>query len=138
VSDFVLQYVPNTMIHDIAIGQCTIHRASGSTAARWWLLWFSVRRDTDGQQELFCVPVNPGGGYLDSGPGGKTWGLTCPSSAHQPDTGRKDWQISPSINVLEDSRDAHPGPHPSGSAWHHTPEILNVPDGEPWANGAAP
>lgn len=133
-----LQYRSKTLIEDLAVGECTVHRASGSSSARWWLLWWHALRDNDGQPELFCVPINPGGPYIDSGPGGRTWGLTCPeASSHVPNTGTKNWRISPSINVLG-NRDAIGGMKNLPSVWHQTPEILNVPDDEPWANGVAP
>lgn len=37
-----------------------------------------------------------------------------------------------------DSRDAVAGTNAFPSLWHQTPELLNVPHDEPWANGAAP
>lgn len=115
-----------------------MHRASGSNAARWWQLWFRVLRDTDGQAEDFCVPMNPGGSYIENGPGGKTWGLTCPPASMQDITpGTKNWRVAPSINVLN-TGNAVAGAHPAPSLWHQTPEIVGVPDGEPWANGIAP
>lgn len=134
----VLKYISATLIDDLAVGECTMHRASGAGAARWWLLWFRVLRETDGQPEDFCVPMNPGGSSIENGPGGRTWGLVCPkASAQDVVAGTKNWQVSPSINVLT-TGDAVAGPHPSSSLWHQTPEIVGVPDGEPWANGAAP
>jgi len=127
MSDY-LTYRPRALVDDIKLNECTIHRASGSTAARWWLLWFYVCRDTDKQPEVFCVPVNPRGSYAENGPGGRTWGLS--SVAHGV------WQVSPSINVLG-SRDAQAGAS-SDSIWHHTPTITGVPDDEPWARGDLP
>ncbi|HEY2509835.1 MAG TPA: hypothetical protein VGI39_03235 [Polyangiaceae bacterium] len=136
--DTVLRYRSKAMIEDLAVGECTLHRASGSGAARWWQLWIYALRDTDGQPEYFCVPVNPRGGYLEKGPGGKTWGLVCPGASFYPvDPGTKNWVIGPSINVLGD-RDAVAGAHAQASIWHHTPEIVGVPEDEPWANGAVP
>jgi len=133
----VLNYMPGKDVEALAVNECVMHRASGSTAARWWLLWFRVLRDSDGQPELFCVPMNVGS-YVEKGPGGRTWGLSCPAgSAFVPAPGTKNWQVSPSINVL-DTRDAVAGTHSLPSLWHQTPEILNVPDAEPWAMGAAP
>ena len=87
-----LHYKPHSLIEDLALGEYTMHRASGSTAARWWQLWFNVPRDSDGVPEVFCVPCNPNGPFLPSGPGGKTWGLA--------NLGQGTWQVSPSINVL--------------------------------------
>lgn len=125
----MLKYKPHTMIEDLAVGECTMHRASNSGPGRWWMLWFRVLRETDGQPEDFAVPVNPMGAYAESGPGGRTWGLTNVAGGI--------WQVSPSINVL-DSRDAVAGTHQFPSLWHQTPSIEGVPLDEPWANGAAP
>jgi hypothetical protein len=133
----VLTYKHHAQIEDLHVGECTIHRASGSGPARWWLLWFNVLRDNDGKPEIFCVPVNPNGPYLEQGPGGRTWGLTKPeASTHEHGDGQSNWQISPSINVLDD-RDAVAGTHEHPSIWHQTPEISNVPDDEAWI-GSAP
>ena len=113
----VLRYRHNIMVDDLTVGECTIHRASDSHAARWWLLWFYVLRDSDAQPEVFCVPVNPGGAYVEAGPGGRTWGLTCPpASAHMALPGTKNWMVAPSINVLDD-RDAVAGSHAHPSLW---------------------
>lgn len=125
-----LQFKSHARVDDLAVGECTIHRASSSGAARWWLLWFNVLRDSDGQPEVFCVPVNPNGSYIENGPGGRTWGLT-----RLP--GTESWQIAPSINVL-DSRNAVAGDHPADSLWHQTPVIIGVPPDEPWACGQKP
>jgi hypothetical protein len=134
----MLKYKSHAMIEDLAIGECTLHRASGSGAARWWQLWFHVLRDSDGQPETFCVPVNPGGEFSESGPGGRTWGLTCPdASQYEIAPGTRNWQISPSINVLDD-RDAAAGTHEHPSLWHQTPALVGVPIDEPWATGVAP
>lgn len=124
-----LKYQAHARVEDLHVGECTVHRASGSGGARWWLLWFHALRETDGQPETFCVPVAPFGAFNEHGPGGKTWGLTL--------TGFGTWSVSPSINVLQD-RDAVAGTHELPSLWHQTPDILDVPDSEPWAAGAAP
>lgn len=118
-----LIYRSNALIEDLAENECTIHRASGSCAERWWLLWFRAARDTDGELEDFCVPVNPNGGYMANGPGGKTWGLTK--------VGGGVWRIGPSINVLA-TRHAEALTSDEESVWHHTPLITNVPDHERW------
>jgi hypothetical protein len=120
-----LRYRSFVQVEDLAVGECTIHRCSGSTAARWWLLWFYVPRETDGVPQDFCVPVAPGS-YTESGPGGKTWGLTR--------SGAGVWQVSPSINVLN-TGDAVAGPHALPSLWHQTPAITDVPEGERWIVG---
>lgn len=133
-----LTYRPRVLVDDLGVGECTVHRASDSHAARWWLLWFFVLRDSDGVPEWFCVPVNPNGPYLETGPGGRTWGLTgLVGSAHPTLPGTKNWIVSPSINVLDD-RDAIAGTHERPSLWHHTVEILAVPEDEAWAKGEAP
>lgn len=43
-----LYYQPRAHIDELFVGQCTVHRASGSSAARWWLLWFHVNLDSPG------------------------------------------------------------------------------------------
>lgn len=116
-------------IEDLALNECTIRPCSSPPAPDWWELWFNVARETDGVPEVFAVAVRVGS-YCEGGPQVRTWGLAK--------TGPGTWQVSPSINVL-DTRDAHPGPHPTaGSLWHQTPAIVGVPDGEPWAKGEAP
>ena len=77
--------------------------------ARGWLLVFYVRT-TDGHEQTFRVPVNPGGPHIEDGPLGRTWGLQHAA----PGT----WQVEPSIDL---------------GNWHKTPKIVGVPDGEPWA-----
>ena len=124
-----LVYRSHAMIEDLEVGECTMHRASGAEAGRWWQLWFRVQRDTDGQADTFCVPMNPGGPLIAQGPGGRTWGLLKRCIGQ--------WQVTPSINVLA-SGDAHHGPSADGSIWHQTPTIVGVPEDEPWARGAAP
>ena len=124
-----LSYKSRAMIADLTVGECTMHRASGSANARWWQLWFCVPRKPDGVAATFCVPMNPGKAYRPDGPGGKTWGLTkCGPNA---------WQVSPSINV-EANGDAHATYEGLPSLWHETPTIVGVPDDEPWACGDAP
>jgi hypothetical protein len=116
-----LRYKPHALVEDLAIGECTIHRATGSGAGRWWLLWFHDLRETDGKPEWFGVPVNPNGDYIVDGPGGKTWGLRLVPGE------RGAWQIAPSIDVGAD-RDAH-GTTNAGqqSIWHQTPKISTMP-----------
>lgn len=109
----------------LALGECTVRGTQGDGAA-YWRLWFYVNRDSDGQPDMFGVPLNPNGGYSESGPGGRTWGLT----RAEPGT----WQVSPSINVLV-HREIHPGEHQDESLWHQTPKIIGVPEGEPWIGG---
>ena len=134
----ILRYRSRVTVDDLALNECTIHRASSSGAARWWLLWFYVTRDSDGQPEHFCVPVNPRGPYIESGPGGRTWGLNMPpATPYDIGPGTSNWQVSPSINVLANGDAAAHGT-PVGSIWHQTPAILGVPVNEPWATGAAP
>lgn len=129
----LLKYQAHARIDDLALYECTMHRASNSSAARWWQLWFHVLRDSDGQPELFCVPVQLGA-YTDNGPGGRTWGLTKPTaSVYELTPGTSNWMISPSINVLSGG-DAVAGPAPT-SLWHQTPEIVGVPDLELWTTG---
>ena len=120
-----LAYKSHSLIEGLSLDECTMHRASGSNSARWWQLWWRVSRTSDGQPQIFCVPVNPNGPYLPLGPGGKTWGLTKTASGI--------WQISPSINVLASGDATDAANHPRvPSLWHETPAIINVPDAEPW------
>lgn len=123
-----LTYRSNAHVDDLALNECTM-RACEDKDVRYWHLWFYVARESDGAPEHFCVPMNPGGSFLENGPGGKTWGLmrTAPGT----------WQVSPSINVLA-TKQIHPGPHEEASLWHQTPALIGVPDDEPWANGVAP
>ena len=124
-----LSYRHNICVSDLAIGECTVHRAGNSAGARWWLLWFRVYRDDDGRPDDFAVPINPNGPWLEDGPGGKTWGFNLI------DARDGTWEVSPSINVLG-SREVHPGEHSEVSIWHYTPEIVDVPRaGVAWTKG---
>jgi hypothetical protein len=125
----VLSYRSNVGVEELGIGECTVHRASNSSGARWWLLWFHVIRD-DGQPDDFAVPLNPNGAFIEAGPGGKTWGITRTTTPGV-------WQIAPSINVLG-TRETHAGPHSEASLWHKTPSVIGVPDGDAWTLGAQP
>jgi hypothetical protein len=122
-----LRYQSKRLVDDLAVGECTMHRASNAAGARWWLLWFRVNRETDGQPDDFAVPMNPNGSFIEDGPGGKTWGLTQTTPGV--------WQVAPSINVIN-TGEVHPGDHPAPSLWHQTPTIVDVPDGESWISGA--
>lgn len=114
------------MVEDLEIDECTIHYANTSTGVPYWNFWWYSRRDIDSEPEMFCVPVLPNGQYLE-GPAGKTWALTS--------LGRGEWQISPSIDVYTDADAkvvrAGQSRH-ERSLWHHTPKVVNVPDGEGW------
>ena len=126
-----LNYKPGALVDDLEVGDCVMRPATTQDGgARFWHLWFRFVRVTDGAEQNACVPMNPGGAYNESGPGGKTWGLTNVVPGL--------WQVAPSINVLS-SGAPHPGEHPTEvSVWHETPEIAGVPVDEPWATGAAP
>lgn len=76
---------------------------------RGWMLHF-YGRATDGHEQTYRVPVNPGGPHIENGPLGRTWGLI---RGERPG----EWQITPSIDFGD---------------WHHTPKIVDVPDDEPW------
>ena len=125
----ILKYHAHSLIEDLALGECTMHSCQAPSGARWWQLWFFVARDSDGQPDTFRVPVIPNGSFTESGPGGRTWGLTS--------MGAGVWQVSPSINVL-DTRDTVAGEHQFPSLWHQTPQVSDVPDSELWAQGFAP
>ena len=126
-----LKYRANASVEDLALGECTVHSAGDGSGARWWQLWFYVPRDSDGVPEVFVVPVAPHGSFSENGLGGRrTWGFT-------PVPGTQDWQISPSINVLDD-RDVVAGTHAFPSLWHQTPRVEGVPETERWTAGSAP
>jgi len=119
-----LVYRDTPHVEDLAQNECVI-RWCAHGGKRWLMLWFYVARDSDGVLEDFAVPINVGGDYQANGPGGRTWGFKK--------VGPNTWQVSPSIDVKEDTRDAHPGgAHDAPSAWHQTPTIMGVPDPEPW------
>jgi hypothetical protein len=124
----VLNYKPHAQIEDLAVGECTVHSCAAANGLRWWQLWFRVEREDNGQPADFVVPIAPHGSLTESGPGGKTWGVTR--------VGAGLWQVSPSINVL--AGEVVAGAHPEPSIWHRTPQIDGVPDSEHWAAGAQP
>jgi hypothetical protein len=126
--DTDLVYKPHSLIEDLKINECTIHRAGDGKGARWWNLWFYVKLDDVNVLRDFVVAVNPGGNYSEHGPAGRTWGFV----KTQPGV----WLITPSINIHQPDGygiETKPGAAPFRSLWHHTPRILGVPDkGEPW------
>ena len=128
MSSDLLRYRPGASIEDLELGECTIHATySRGSAAKFWVLWFYVERDDYGRPATCAVPVIVRGGYTESGPGGRSWGFT--------QTSADIWQVSPSVNVLqdEDAKRVHAGEHPTLlSIWHHTPAVYGVPAGEPW------
>ena len=128
----VLNYLPDGDIEGLKLYWCTIREARDGDKV-WWMLWFHVRRETDGSDVVFGVPVNPGGPFIENGPGGKTWGLA-------PTSDPLAWQISPSINVIqgETAHEVHPGDQPGKqSIWHQTPNLAGVRD-QPWMHGPPP
>jgi hypothetical protein len=129
-----LRYRTGVSVGDLALGECTIRSTVAKSGKRWWSLWFYVARETDGVPEMFIVPVNPNGPFTESGPGGRTWGLTR--------TWAGVWQVAPSIDVLDDvgSRAVlagQPRPPESRSLWHQTPALVGVPEDEAWISGDA-
>lgn len=100
------------------LGELVKEQISGTgKTVRFWNLWFCAMREDNGQQELFAVPVNPRGPYIEkSANNRRTWGLA--------DCGGGRWQVSPSIHFTGDEGKL--------SVWHQTPMLVNVPDGEPW------
>lgn len=110
---------------ELEVGQCTMRRGRKAEGPGWWMLWARVLRDDGGGPLTFAVAVNPGGGFFEGEPAGKTWGLASVGP------GTHEWQISPSINV-EHQEAVHAGEGPAASWWHQTPKIVNVPDDEPW------
>lgn len=121
-----LRYRSFAEIDSLELNECTVHACSDG-AHRWWNLWFRVARETDGQPDTFVVPIAPGKGFSEID-GRKTWGFAARGTVGE-------WQVSPSINVLE-TREVHTGAHESvGSLWHQTPKVVDVPDGERWASG---
>lgn len=123
-----LRYRSFVGVEDLEVGECTMHRCANGSGPEYWHLWCRVLREDNGQPLDFCVPVNVGGAFIESGPGGKTWGLTR--------AGMDRWQFSPSINVLGD-HELHPGAHDAPSMWHQTPAVVGVPPSESWITEAA-
>ena len=122
----ILVYRTVTWISDLALNECTIRSARDAEGRAWWQLWTYVLRTDTGQPFYVGVPVNPHGPYLDVGPSGRhSWGLNPASE--------RDWQISPSIDVVGDER---PDGTREPSLWHETPTIVGVPDGERWITEA--
>lgn len=129
----VLEYVPGADPKELAPGQCTV-RSSGEagSAKRWWLLWLCVTRVDDGKPETRHLPVSPRQGPQPHDRGWGTWGL-------QPIEGAPhEWQISPSIAMLERFKDEATGQHVDKEIWHQTPKIVGVPDDEMWTQGGEP
>jgi hypothetical protein len=122
------RYKPGAMAEDLEVGEATVRRASkGGSGPAWWELWLHVERDDHTGDEYVAVAVAPSGGFTETGPGGRTWGM----SRSAPGT----WAVMPSINVLSDvdATRVHPGPHPSlPSIWHEYATLVGVPEGEPW------
>lgn len=116
-------------VEDLQVGECTMHRTTDPDGSRYWHMWFRMLREDNGQPFDFVVPMNPNGGYTESGPGGKAWGLTRVGGL------MTWWQVSPSINVLN-TGEVHPGEHATPSLWHQTPTIQGVPTDAPWITEA--
>lgn len=124
-----MKYRAGACVEDLEVGECTMRAAvivDENGTRRYWHMWFFALSEVDGQPFDFCVPMNPNGGFIENGPGGKTWGLVRVGSGA--------WQVSPSINVLES--EVVPGAHTSPSQWHQTPTITDVPDDAPWITEA--
>ena len=125
-----LRYRSRVTVEALAPGECTVHRASVVEAGErklWWNFWWYVPRETDGVLEAFVVPVIPNGSYTETGPGGRSWGLSRAGAGR--------WQITPSINVFNDgdARRVQAGLAPEGrSHFHQTPALIDVPEGESW------
>lgn len=116
-------------VDDLAVGDCTVHRAAGGNG-RWWQLWFVVDVPTRGRLAV-AVPVNPGGDYTPIGPGGKTWGLARTSKSGV-------WHVKPSVNVLVSGT-----PHPGllggmVSLWHDWVRLSGVGEADTWTAGGPP
>jgi hypothetical protein len=121
-------HTSSSEVDDLEIGRCVV-RWCGSGGRRWPMFWMRVLRETDGAPDTFAVPLNPGGPFLEQGPGGRTWGFAK--------TGDGVWQVSPSINVCV-SRVPHPGERPTeASLWHQTPRVVGVPEPPPWSTNPA-
>lgn len=132
MSDFTLRYAGfHVDPGELKEGECTIRLAKREGAAAYPLLWFFVRDDEGVRLEIEGVPIAPNGSYTETGIGGRTWGFMRASSGV--------WVVSPSINVLPHPHYpgqtiVHAGEHPeiATSSWHHTPQVVGVPDGEAW------
>ncbi len=119
----VLTYRVAERIGDLALGECVVRDSRDKLGRSWWQLWAWVLRADTGVPLYVGVPVNPNGPYLErTGPSGRrTWGLSR--------VGEREWQVSPSIDVLGAERgDGTREP----SLWHETPRIVGVPASERW------
>ena len=78
------------------------------------------------------MPVAPNGSFTESGPGGRTWGLTS--------AGNGRWIVSPSVNAKASGtvKLIIPGhaQNPLPSIWHKNPVLVGVSDGEEWQTAA--
>lgn len=127
-----LLYHAGAAIGDLAVGECVIRRARDShdRCPPWWNLWFRVLRDDTGGPATFGVAINPGGAPTQDRR--LTWGLARVAPGR--------WQVTPSINVLSAGRiefnpnggATEPTRPTTGSAWHHTPAVVGVPEPPPW------
>ena len=111
-----------------------MHRASNAGAARW-CSGPGALRDTDGSRRRLACRHNRL--YTESGPGGKTWRTAGLIERRTATAWHQERAVSPSINVLN-TRAAVAGEHWIFFALAPYTELLNVPDDEPWATGAAP
>jgi hypothetical protein len=111
----------------LAPGECAIGKDENGT----WLA-FSFTRTTDGKPETRRIPIHVGGPPTHNVEGkGGAWGFTRVSPGV--------WQVSPSIQCLEQRRDPNdPTKHVDVETWHETPQVVDVPENEPWMAGAAP
>lgn len=114
-------YKPFAEVDSLAVGEATIHRARSPGAAEWWNLWFWVIDAVDGQPMPVAVPIIPDGSFTETGPGGRSWGLSAASDG---------WRVTPSVNVLNDgAKTVHPGEHTVASHWHDYVTLVGVPSG---------
>lgn len=113
-----LRYIADAEVGDLLVDTCVFQRDGEGP---YWLLWFYVRRDTDGIEETMGVLVNPNGGPVPPAKEGdrRVWGL---KRTEEPGI----WQVSPSIDVKESRKPDAP------SIWHHTLTIVDVPEPLPW------
>jgi len=117
--DAVLRYV-DRLLDELAPGECTFRRARLADGTRQWRLWFVVLNEVEpdaGVRTLLSVAIAPGGPAVDAAdPTTRAWALTRVA------TGRWAWDVAPSINARD--------------VWHHTPQIIDVPEPPPWERAA--
>ena len=110
MGDVRLNYVVRADADGLRPGQCTVRGASRDGRFFYALLFVVHRDDRPAETTTIRVLINIGGAFDGHGVGGRTWGFQK--------VGDGLWSVSPSIDV--------------GPEWHHTPDVVGVPDEPPW------